>query len=190
MKKYLLIILGVFLITGCSYSKNDFSHSQHNIVVYGDYKCPYCQAYEMKIMPKIKKELLKKNNIKFRFVNMAFLGKDSIRGSRAGHAVENMAPNQYLKFQHLMFSQQKESDKQWITEKLIDQQIDKLDISDEKAKDIKREYRTKNSKSWKDAQKDLKEYKKRSIEKAPTVYVDGKKLDNPSDIDEYKDNIR
>ena len=121
---------------------------------------------------------------------MAFLGKDSIKGSRAGHAVENMAPNQYLKFQHLIFSQQKESDNQWITEKLIDQQIDKLDISDEKVKDIKREYRTKNSKSWKDAQKDLKEYKKRSIEKAPTVYVDGKKLDNPSDIDEYKDNMR
>lgn len=60
MKKYLLIILGVFLITGCSYSKNDFSHSQHNIVVYGDYKCPYCQAYEMKIMPKIKKSYSKR----------------------------------------------------------------------------------------------------------------------------------
>lgn len=123
-------------------------------------------------------------------MNMAFLGKDSIRGSRAGHAVENMAPNQYLKFQHLMFSQQKESDKQWITEKLIDKQIDRLNISGKKVKKIKRDYKTKNSQSWKDAQEDLKEYKKRGIEKAPTVYVDGKKLDNPSDIDEYKDNMR
>lgn len=29
---------------------------------------------------------------------MAFLGKDAIKGSRAGHAVQNIAPNHYLEF--------------------------------------------------------------------------------------------
>ena len=42
---------------------------------------------------------------------MAFLGKDSIIGSRAGHAVRQFAPKQYLKFQKLMFKQQPNSEK-------------------------------------------------------------------------------
>ncbi len=42
---------------------------------------------------------------------MAFLGEDSIKGSRAGHAVENIAPKQYFKFQKLMFSKQPNNEK-------------------------------------------------------------------------------
>lgn len=190
MKKYLLIILGFLVLTGCSNSNQTISDKQHNIVVYGDYKCPYCKQYETKIMPKLKEVLLKKDNVNFRFVNMAFLGKDAIKGSRAGHSVKNIAPKQYLKFQHLMFSQQKDPSKQWITNNVIDKQVDKLDVSENMAREIKKDYKIKNSKSWKDAQEDLNEYKKKGIEKAPTVYVDGNKLDNPSDIDEYKHNMK
>ena len=31
---------------------------------------------------------------------MAFLGKDAIKESRAGHVVQNIAPNRYLEFQN------------------------------------------------------------------------------------------
>ena len=34
---------------------------------------------------------------------MAFLGKDAIKESRAGHVVQNIAPNRYLEFQKLIF---------------------------------------------------------------------------------------
>ncbi|MEJ7304699.1 thioredoxin domain-containing protein, partial [Staphylococcus caprae] len=67
----------------------------------------------------------------------------------------------------------------WITQKLVDKQIDKLNLSKHKANKIKEDYRTKNSESWKDAQKDIKRYKDKDVKEAPTVYVNGKKLKDP-----------
>lgn len=38
-------------------------------------------------MPKLEEEYINTGKADFQFVNMAFLGLDSIRGSRAGHAI-------------------------------------------------------------------------------------------------------
>ncbi len=69
---------------------------------------------------------------------MAFLGDDSIIGSRAGHAVKQVAPDQYLTFQKLMFEQQPDSEKEWINKSLVDNQIDKLSINQDMKDKIKR----------------------------------------------------
>ncbi|MEJ7187798.1 thioredoxin domain-containing protein [Staphylococcus epidermidis] len=180
MRLYLLLILIiVFLIAGCSNEKN-------KVVEYGDYKCPYCKKVENDVMPKLQKDYIDKGKADYQFVNMAFLGKDSVIGSRAGHAVKNIAPNKYLKFQKLMFSKQPNHENKWITQKLVDKQIDKLNLSKHKANKIKEDYRTKNSESWKDAQKDIKRYKDKDVKEAPTVYVNGKKLKDPYSYKEYK----
>lgn len=182
MKKnyIILIICLVFVLVGCSEEK------ENKIIIYGDYKCPYCQKVEINIMPKLQKDYIDKGKADYQFVNMAFLGKDSIIGSRAGHAVKNIAPNKYLKFQKLMFSKQPNHENKWITHKLVDNQIDKLDLSKRKTNKIKRDYKTKNSQSWKDAQKDVKRYKDKNVKEAPTVYVNGKKLKDPYNYKEYK----
>lgn len=39
-------------------------------------------------------------------------------------------------------------------------------------------------------QKKIKKRWKNNIEEAPTVYIDGKKLDNPYDYKEYKKDLR
>lgn len=174
---FILILL--FLVAGCSNEEN-------KIVEYGDYKCPYCKKVETDIMPKLKKNYLGKSKVDYQFVNMAFLGKDSVVGSRAGHAVKNIAPNKYLKFQKLIFSKQPNHENKWITKKLVDKQIDKLKLSKSKTNKIKKDYRTKNSQSWKDAQKDVKHYKDKDIKEAPTVYVNGKKLNDPYNYKEYQ----
>src|SRR5699024_11868345 len=93
----------------------------------------------------LKKEYIDTKKVDYQFVNMAFLGKDSIIGSRAGHAVRQYAPKQYLKFQKLMFKQQPNSEKKWITEQLVDQQINLLEISNGKKEKIKASYKTKDS---------------------------------------------
>ena len=54
-----------------------------------------------------------------------------------------MLPKKSLEFQKLMFNQQKDEHKQWITTRLVDKQIDKLSISDDKKKKIKTDYKTK-----------------------------------------------
>ncbi|MCG3400708.1 DsbA family protein [Staphylococcus massiliensis] len=174
-----LLLILIFLISGCSNEKN-------KIVEYGDYKCPYCKKVETDIMPKLQKDYIDKGKADYQFVNMAFLGEDSVIGSRAGHAVKNIAPNKYLKFQKLMFLKQPNHENKWITQKLVDKQIDKLNLSKRKTNKIKKDYRTKNSESWKDAQKDIKRYKDKDVKEAPTVYVNGKKLKDPYSYKEYK----
>lgn len=126
-----LLLILIFLISGCSNEKN-------KIVEYGDYKCPYCKKVETNIMPKLQKDYIDKGKTDYQFVNMAFLGEDSIIGSRAGHAVQNIAPSKYLKFQKLMFSKQPNHENKWITNKLVDEQIDKLNLSKSKTKKSKK----------------------------------------------------
>ncbi len=45
-----------------------------------------------KVMPKLRKNYIDNHKVEYQFVNLAFLGKDSIVGSRASHAVLMYAP--------------------------------------------------------------------------------------------------
>ncbi|MCG1528640.1 DsbA family protein [Staphylococcus epidermidis] len=193
MKKSLIVLISVLFIfmlsvlTACSNQESKESKTNKDkIIVYGDFKCPYCKQLEEEIIPKLKKDYIEQGKVEYQFVNMAFLGDDSIIGSRAGHAVENIDPNEYLRFQELMFSHQPDNEKKWITEKLVDKQIDKLNISNNKAKKIKIDYKKKNSQSWRDAKKDQKIYKKNNIQEAPTVVINGKEIQDVYDYKEYK----
>lgn len=193
MKKSLIVLISILFIfmlsvlTACSNQESKESKtSKDKIIVYGDFKCPYCKQLEEEIIPKLKKDYIEQGKVEYQFVNMAFLGDDSIIGSRAGHAVENIDPNEYLRFQELMFSHQPDNEKKWITEKLVDKQIDKLNISNNKAKKIKIDYKKKNSQSWRDAKKDQKIYKENNIQEAPTVVINGKEIQDVYDYKEYK----
>lgn len=184
MKKNLIMILAgiIFVILYSNYTEA----SQKEIVLYGDYKCPYCKKVEEKIMPEIQKNYINTGKAKFKFVNVSFLGKDSIKGSRAGHAVQNIAPSSYLEFQKEIYSKQPNDEKAWITYNLLDNQIDKLNISKSKKDEIKKDYKTKNSKSWQDAKRDVKISEKKKIKMVPTVFIDGKKIKDVHNIEEYK----
>lgn len=196
MKKYVLavlIVLFMFATTACSNKENN----QHSnlpktkndkplIIVYGDFKCPYCQKVEKNVMPTIKEKYIDKDKVSYQFVNMAILGKDSVRASRAGHAVEQYAPNNYLDFQKNIYMNQGQEDKEWLTEEYLDKHIDKLDISNQTKEQIKHDYKQKDSDSWKAAKKDQQNYKKHHIEKAPTVFIKGKKVEDPYKVENWE----
>jgi len=195
MKKLWLclgLIATVLIVTACS--SNEDAHKDDKktsdgkikIIEYGDFKCSYCQKVERNIMPKLKKDYIDKGKVDYEFINMAFLGDDSIIGSRAGHAIQQIVSAQYLDFQKLMFEQQGDSEEEWINESLVDKQIDKLNIDNAQKEKIKKEYKTKDSKSWKAAKKDQKQYKENNIDTAPTIYIGGEKVEDPYDYDNYK----
>ncbi|AYU56025.1 DsbA family protein [Staphylococcus debuckii] len=195
MKKLVLFISIAILaavLQGCSQKDTDLTskNGKVKVVEFADYKCPYCKKVEDNVMPKLQKDYIDKNKVDYQLVNVAFLGKDSIIGSRAGHAVKNIAPHQYLAFQKKIFAAQPNTEdhkKPWINEKLLDKIIDELNISDQQKADIKKDYKTKDSQSWKDAEKDKKFAKRKNIDTVPVVFVDGTKLDDPYHFKEYKD---
>ncbi|MGW7927284.1 DsbA family protein [Staphylococcus xylosus] len=184
MKKIIILVLvGSVILFSC----NKINEQPKNeIVMYGDYKCPYCQEVEKKVMPKLKEEYIDTGKVKFTFINMAFLGEDSIKGSRAGHAVKNIAPDSYLDFQKSIYDKQPKDEGNWITITLLDSIIDNLNISEDKKSEIKKDYKTPNSKSWEDAKKDLKLYKKNKVTEAPTVKINGKEIEDPYNFAKYK----
>lgn len=183
----------MILVTACSSDQHVHKDDKMDengkikIIEYGDFKCPYCKKVETNVMPKLKKEYIDQDKVDYQFVNMAFLGDDSIIGSRAGHAVQHVAPDQYLTFQKLMFEQQPDSEKEWINKSLVDNQIDKLPINQDMKDKIKKEYTTTDSKSWKAAKKDQQQAKENHVETAPTVYVGGEKLEDPYKFKNYKE---
>ena len=189
MKKILFFsIISLLLLSACS--QNFKQTPKNNITIYGDYKCPYCKKVEKSIFPKLKKEYIDTGKARYKFINMAFLGKDSIKGSRASYAVKKIEPKAYLNFQYNLFMKQPKNENLWITNTLIDKEINKLHISEKNKKAIKKEYKTKNSESWQKANKDKKIAKKNNIKSAPTVYINNKKIKNPYNIKEYKKQLK
>ena len=179
----------------CNAQQDKASHSSHyqkgkvTIVEYADLKCPYCKKVDQNVMPKLKKDYLHNKNVEYQFVNMAFLGKDSIVSSRAEHAVKRIAPEKHLQFLHQLFEQQPKDEKAWLTEKRLDAEIDKLNLDEDKKSQIKKAYKTKDSQAWKDAEKDQERYKKHKVKQAPTVYINGEKLEDPYKYENYKAKI-
>lgn len=190
MKKRILIsiFIMVLLLSACSKDPSATSATKNGkplIVIYGDYKCPYCKKTERQVMPKLRDQYIDNKKAEYQFVNLAFLGKDSIIGSRAGHAVQQYAPQQYLDFQHNVFKNQQDESKKWITESVMDKEIDRLDISDDTKDKIKKAYKTKDSDAWKAAEKDKKIAKENHVDTTPTAFVGGKKVEDPYDFDSY-----
>ena len=46
--------------------------------------------------------------MEYQFINASFLGKDSLMGSRAGNAIQAIAPKEYLTFKNIYAHQQEE----------------------------------------------------------------------------------
>ena len=195
MKKIILIISMLMVLTiimsACSNNNNEkqppkTKNGKILIVEYGDFKCPYCKKVEKNVMPTIKKAYIDTYKVEYQFINAGFLGKDSIVGSRAGNAVQKVAPNEYLTFQRNVFSNQKDEDKKWLTEQFLDNEIDKLDITTQQKSDIKKQYKTKNSDAWKKAEEQKKMTEDNNIDTVPTVFINGKKVKDPYEVEEWK----
>ncbi|QUM68220.1 thioredoxin domain-containing protein [Staphylococcus delphini] len=66
---------------------NNREDKKVEIIVFGDYQCPFCKMYERKVSPKINKDYLETNKASYHFVNAQLLGKESEQASRASYAV-------------------------------------------------------------------------------------------------------
>lgn len=164
--------------------------ADNTIIEFMDFKCPYCKKLHESTFSEINNKYIKNGKVEYRVINASILGNDSIVASRAAHSVYIHAPKQYWKFHSNLFSLQKKSHKKTFTNNKIDNEIKKLNISDNTIKEIQRDYKTKNSKSWELAKKDRKMYKQYKNKYVPSVYVNGKFVKNPystKQVEKYLD---
>lgn len=161
------------------------SKSSNTIVEFTDFKCPYCKKFHESSFKEIKEKYIDNGISDYRIVNASILGKDSIKASRASHSINLYYPSKYLDFYNNILKIQQENRDNLITEKIIDRELNKLNIPPKKLYKIKKEYKTKNSESWKLANRDKKLYKKYNNEYVPSVYVNGKFIENPHNLKEF-----
>ena len=164
-----LFIVSMLILTACGKKESATTSSKNGkplVVIYGDYKCPYCKELDEKVMPKLRKNYIDNHKVEYQFVNLAFLGKDSIVGSRASHAVLMYAPKSFLDFQKQLFAAQQDENKEWLTKELLDKHIKQLHLDKE----------TENKKIAKD----------NHIKTTPTAFINGEKVEDPYDYESYE----
>ncbi|WP_233665459.1 DsbA family protein [Staphylococcus pseudoxylosus] len=182
---FIIVLFLVLFLSACGNEK----HKKPEVVMYGDFKCPYCKEVEADVMPKLTKEYINKDKIDYKFINASILGDDSKLASSAGQSVKLHAKGEYLKFQKLIYKEQpKDSGRnvQWINNQVLDNTIDKLNASKDVKKKIKSDYKNRKSKAWKMVKVDHEIVKKKGIKQVPTVSIDGKIVQDPYNFDNYE----
>lgn len=54
------------------------------LIEFGDFKCPVCKRFEETVFPLLKKEYIDTGKVKMAFLNMQFIGPDSVTAGIAG----------------------------------------------------------------------------------------------------------
>ncbi|WP_259198474.1 DsbA family protein [Staphylococcus americanisciuri] len=166
--------------------------SNVKVVLFGDYKCPYCGDFEKNILPKIKKDYIDTNQIELRYVNVLLHGKESDLGARASLAINQYAPEVYWDFnQALYHAQPKEKEAvskgKWLTESLVQKEIQALSITSKQKQQILEAYNQK--KFYQQAKHDHQLAKQYQVPEVPSLYVNGERVKDVTDYQVVKDKI-
>lgn len=87
--------------------------AQVEVIEFGDYKCPYCKAFEQSFFPQIDQELIQTGDIKFTFINYPFINVDSNRSAEFAEVVyQELGNDVFWEFHHLMYEKQTEGTEQ------------------------------------------------------------------------------
>ncbi|UXR78345.1 MULTISPECIES: DsbA family protein [unclassified Staphylococcus] len=201
---FVLAVLGTFSFSSDSKDKLDSKalhkdtalqpqignkKSDVKLVLFGDYKCPYCGDFESQILPKIQKDYIETNKVELRYVNVLIHGEESKLSTRASLAVNKFAPEAYWSFHEALYraqpkSKEAVSDDKWLTEQLVEKEINKLKIKPEQKKQILNAY---NDKVFhQQAKHDDQLAKQYKVSKVPSLYVNGERVKDVTDYEAVK----
>jgi len=88
-------------------------NAQVEVIEFGDYKCPYCKAFEQSFFPQIDQELIQTGDLKFTFMNYPFINVDSNRSAEFAEVVyQELGNDVFWEFHRLMYEKQTEGTEQ------------------------------------------------------------------------------
>lgn len=214
-----LIVGGIWLMissSGASQLESKFkSHSKHapsigkkeadnTIYVLADFSCPYCKAFEQKMLPEINDKYIKSKKTNIKFINASLLGDDSVYKSVVSYAILEKYPDKYWDFNKAMYDEQgnqgqtktdiKSTSKKHVKEVLnnlkqqqsVDTAMTQSGLNTNQKDKVKAAAKNPNSKAWDKAIKDRTFAKKLHVKTIPSVYINGKKVDDYRDTDSYE----
>lgn len=88
------------------------------VVEFGDYKCPYCAMFEQQVLPQLKTNYIDTGEVKFYFLNYAFLdntGDSSTTAAVAGECVYNQNETAFWDFHRSVYENQGPENQDWAT---------------------------------------------------------------------------
>lgn len=88
------------------------------MVVFADPQCPFCREFDTAVMPTLVKEYVRTGKMRVYFSGMAFIGGDSTRGLKAAAAAADQ--NKLWNFVTLMYVNQGDENKGWLSDKTVD----------------------------------------------------------------------
>jgi protein-disulfide isomerase len=87
------------------------------IVEFGDYQCEKCYEWFHQIKPTITHDYFETGKVNLVFVDLAFLGKDSLKSAQASYCAEDQ--ESYWEYHELLYTSQESIDNGWAnTERL------------------------------------------------------------------------
>lgn len=183
--------------------------AKNTIVIYADFSCPHCREFDHAMFDELKREYVDSGKANIRFVNGGLLGDDSVYKNVAAYAVYEHAPDKYWDFNRKLFEEQtqksqgKAEDKislknTNVSQKQVDSVLSNvsevkhvnsilkdIDLSNADIERIQADLKNANSNAWKNIMKDRKIMNDNTIKTVPSVYVNGKQIQSPTQFQEY-----
>ncbi|WP_052345841.1 thioredoxin domain-containing protein [Paucisalibacillus sp. EB02] len=153
------------------------------IIEFGDYKCPHCQAFNDSILPIINEELVETGKAKFYFMNYSFISPDSTTAAQFAETVyQELGNDVFWDFHHLLFANQtsESGNTNIFTDEVLEAVLAEI-ASPEQTEQVMRAY----SEGKGDAalKKDMSTANSLGVQSTPSIFIDGKLFDGKSTED-------
>ncbi len=89
------------------------------VVVFEDFKCPACKAFEEQGFPYLKQDYIDTGQVEFFFLNFQFIGPDSTTAGIAGECIYRQNEAAFWAYHRAIFERQGPESQQWATREFI-----------------------------------------------------------------------
>ena len=163
-------------------------NTQVEVIEFGDYKCPYCKAFEQSFFPQIDQELIQTGDVKFTFMNYPFINDDSNRSAEFAEVVyQELGNDVFWEFHSIVYEMQTEGTEQQdiYTEDYL---FDKLkEITDEeKAEQVLMAFQ--DGEGEEAVEYDLERARNLNVSGTPALFVNGEPFEGQT-IDDLKEMV-
>ncbi|XCA85040.1 thioredoxin domain-containing protein [Exiguobacterium mexicanum] len=153
--------------------------AENIVIIFSDFKCPACVRWHKEVFPKLKKELIDTNQVRFIHINTMFNGKESTLAAMSAEVVFSHSSKDYWRYHSELYSFFPKE----ITESTLENFVYSFSFANKETLSL--DFSTINH----EVERDYNIGKENGIKETPSVFLNGEKLENPFNYNELKRKI-